>query len=165
MASDQQDASYGIRRVLGLYPPSQWAIARDVAPFAVKEFAKALKARARVNGSRRDRRGRNRPGVGGMAEIKQDALRERAERCWTEIGDAWNTAEPKAVIIERHLREVQRAAFEAGFYARPGDNWLQAELGIAPRKWEFSAGGSAADLKDSAYAAYLEQQISKEPKG
>lgn len=62
MASDQQDASYGIRRVLGLYPPSQWAIARDVAPFAVKEFAKALKARARVNGS----------DVIGVGEIDQE---------------------------------------------------------------------------------------------
>jgi hypothetical protein len=53
---------------------------------------------------------------------------------------------------ERRLR----AAFEAGFCARPKsrESWVAHETNGAPREWEFSHGGSAHDLMPEAWQAW-----------
>lgn len=71
------------------------------------------------------------------------------------------------VYVEKLLAEIdrlrgerqqeERAAFQAGFAARPPDknNWDRVYVTGELRQWDFSPGGSAWDLKDQAFEAYL----------
>lgn len=56
-----------------------------------------------------------------------------------------------------------RAAFEAGYRARPisTEQWRQHELTGEPRQFDFSPGGSAEDILPEAWAAYQAQEPPK----